>query len=115
MKKIIPIALIALTIYSCKEEPKPELDMTVNYPETKKVDSVDVYFGDSIQDPYRWLEDDNSEETKEWVKAQNKVTFDYLDKIPFRKQIKERLEKLWNYEKISAPFKEGDYTYLVSG
>jgi prolyl oligopeptidase len=112
MKKIIPIALIALTIYSCKEEPKPELDMTVNYPETKKVDSVDVYFGDSIQDPYRWLEDDNSEETKEWVKAQNKVTFDYLDKIPFRKQIKERLEKLWNYEKISAPFKEGDYTYF---
>ncbi|MFT5754501.1 MAG: prolyl oligopeptidase [Flavobacterium sp.] len=112
MKKIIPIALIAFTFFSCKEEPKPELDMTVNYPETKKVDSVDVYFGDSIQDPYRWLEDDNSEETKAWVKAQNVVTFGYLDKIPFRKQIKERLEKLWNYEKISAPFKEGDYTYF---
>ncbi|WP_415776935.1 prolyl oligopeptidase family serine peptidase [Flavobacterium gelidilacus] len=86
--------------------------MTVNYPETKKVDTVDVYFGDSIQDPYRWLEDDNSEETKAWVKAQNEVTFGYLDKIPFRKQIKERLEKLWNYEKISAPFKEGNYTYF---
>ncbi|MFT7252520.1 MAG: prolyl oligopeptidase [Flavobacterium sp.] len=112
MKKIIPIALIAFTFFSCKEEPKPELDMTVNYPETKKVDSVDVYFGDSIQDPYRWLEDDNSEETKAWEKAQNVVTFGYLDKIPFRKQIKERLEKLWNYEKISAPFKEGDYTYF---
>ena len=112
MKKIIPIALIALTVFSCKEEPKQEADMTVNYPETKKVDSVDVYFGDSIQDPYRWLEDDNSEETKAWVKAQNVVTFGYLDKIPFRKQIKERLEKLWNYEKISAPFNEGEYTYF---
>lgn len=112
MKKILPIALLALTVFSCKEDSKPELDMTVNYPETKKVDSVDVYFGDSIQDPYRWLEDDNSEETKAWVKAQNEVTFGYLDKIPFRKQIKERLEKLWNYEKISAPFKEGDYTYF---
>ncbi|MFT7352989.1 MAG: prolyl oligopeptidase, partial [Flavobacterium sp.] len=114
MKKTITLAIVALSVLSCKQEPKakPELDMTVNYPETKKADSVDVYFGDSIQDPYRWLEDDNSEETKAWVKAQNVVTFGYLDKIPFRKQIKERLEKLWNYEKISAPFKEGDYTYF---
>lgn len=106
------MALVSLTIFSCKQEQKTELDMTVNYPETKKVDTVDVYFGDSIADPYRWLEDDNSEETKAWVKAQNEVTFGYLDKIPFRKQIKERMEKLWNYEKISAPFKEGSYTYF---
>ena len=112
MKKTITLAIVALSILSCKEESKPEVDMTVNYPETKKTDTVDVYFGDSIQDPYRWLEDDNSEETKAWVKSQNEVTFSYLDKIPFRKQIKERLEKLWNYEKISAPFKEGDYTYF---
>ncbi|WP_338377399.1 prolyl oligopeptidase family serine peptidase [uncultured Flavobacterium sp.] len=114
MKKTITLAIVALSILSCKQEPKTEAeaDMTVNYPETKKVDSVDVYFGDSIQDPYRWLEDDHSEETKAWVKAQNEVTFGYLDKIPFRKQIKERLEKLWNYEKISAPFQEGDYTYF---
>jgi prolyl oligopeptidase len=114
MKKTITLAIVALSIISCKQEPKTEseLDMTVNYPETKKVDTVDVYFGDSIQDPYRWLEDDNSEETKAWVKAQNEVTFGYLDKIPFRKKIKERMEKLWNYEKISAPFKEGDYTYF---
>ena len=60
MKKTITLAIIALSILSCKQEPKaePKLDMTVNYPETKKVDSVDTYFGDSIQDPYRWLEDD---------------------------------------------------------
>jgi prolyl oligopeptidase len=86
--------------------------MSVTYPETKKVDTVDTYFGEQIADPYRWLEDDRSAETEAWVKAQNEVTFGYLEKIPFRKQLKERMEKLWNYEKISAPFKEGNYTYF---
>ena len=112
MKKIIPIAFVALSIFSCKQESKPIENMAVTYPETKKDSTVDVYFGDSIQDPYRWLEDDHSQETKDWVVAQNKVTFDYLDKIPFRKQIKDRMEKLWNYEKISAPYTEGDFTYF---
>ena len=82
------------------------------YPETKKTATVDTYFGTEVSDPYRWLEDDKSEETAAWVKEENKVTFDYLSKIPFRNKIKERMEKLWNYEKISAPFKEGDYTYF---
>ncbi|WP_414601365.1 prolyl oligopeptidase family serine peptidase [Flavobacterium sp.] len=86
--------------------------MTVKYPETKKVDTTFTYFGEKLSDPYYWLEDDHSDETKAWVKAQNEVTFGYLEKIPFRKQLKERMEKLWNYEKISAPFKEGDYTYF---
>src|SRR5690606_26540207 len=72
---------------------------------------VDTYFGEQIQDPYRWLEDDRSAETEAWIKAQNEVTFGYLHKIPFRNQIKERMEKIWNYEKVSAPFKEGKYTY----
>ncbi|WP_338410132.1 prolyl oligopeptidase family serine peptidase [uncultured Flavobacterium sp.] len=112
MKKIVPIALIALTFFSCKQEQKIELDMILNYPETKKIDHIDTYFGDSITDSYRWLEDDKSAATEAWVKAQNEVTFNYLDKIPFRKQIKERMKKLWNYEKISAPFKEGNYTYF---
>ena len=112
MKKIVPIALIALTVFSCKQEQKIELDMILNYPETKKIDHIDTYFGDSITDSYRWLEDDKSAATEAWVKAQNEVTFNYLDKIPFRKQIKERMKKLWNYEKISAPFKEGNYTYF---
>ncbi len=84
---------------------------TIKYPATKKIDKVDVYFGNSIPDPFRWLEDDRSAETAEWVKEQNKVTFDYLAAIPFRNTIKARMEKLWNYEKVSAPFKEGDYTY----
>ncbi|WP_290800071.1 prolyl oligopeptidase family protein [Flavobacterium sp.] len=89
-----------------------EIDMSVTYPVTKKVDTTDTYFDEQIQDPYRWLEDDHSEETKAWVKAQNEVTFGYLEKIPFRNALKERMEKLWNYERISAPFKEGKYTYF---
>ena len=84
----------------------------MNYIETKKVDTVDTYFGTEVQDPYRWLEDDRSPETEAWVKNVNEVTFDYLDKIPFREELKERLTKLWNYEKVGAPFKEGDYTYF---
>lgn len=85
---------------------------TLTYPETKKTATVDTYFGTEVNDPYRWLEDDKSEETAAWVKEENKVTFDYLSKIPFRNKIKERMEKLWNYEKISAPFKEGGFTYF---
>ena len=83
----------------------------VNYPETQKVDVVDTYFGTEIVDPYRWLEDDRSDETAEWVNAQNEVTFGYLEQIPYRNKIKNQLEDIWNYEKIGAPFNEGDYTY----
>lgn len=84
---------------------------SIKYPITRKGDNVDTYFGKQVPDPYRWLEDDRSAETAAWVKAQNEVTFNYLSKIPFRNDIRARLEKLWNYERISAPFKEGDYTY----
>ena len=83
----------------------------MNYPTTKKGDVVDNYFGIPVPDPYRWLEDDKSAETAEWVKAQNDFTFAYLSKIPYRNTIKEKLQKLWNYERIGAPFTEGDYTY----
>ena len=83
----------------------------IKYPQTKKIDKVDSYFETKISDPYRWLEDDRSTETADWVKAQNQLTFGYLSAIPFRNAIKERMEKLWNYEKVSAPFKEGKYTY----
>ena len=83
----------------------------IKYPQTKKTDKVDSYFETKISDPYRWLEDDRSTETADWVKAQNQLTFGYLSAIPFRNTIKERMEKLWNYEKVSAPFKEGKFTY----
>lgn len=110
MKKILVFSLIA-ALFACNSAPKkPEI--VVNYPETKKVDTVDTYFGVEVPDPYRWLEDDLSEETAEWVKAQNEVTFGYLDTIPFRSKIKERLEKLWNYEKVGSPTKHGDYYYF---
>jgi len=84
----------------------------IKYPETKRVDQEDNYFGTIIKDPYRWLEDDNSTETKAWVKEENKVTEDYLSKIPFREKIKKKLEELWNYTKYGSPFKEGDYYYF---
>ena len=86
--------------------------MAVIYPETKKVDTVDNYFGTEVKDPYRWLEDDRSPDTEAWVKEENKATFGYLDKIPYREEIKKRLEDIWNYEKIGSPNKEGDYTYF---
>ena len=83
----------------------------IEYPKTKKVDQTDDYHGTKVSDPYRWLEDDNSAETKAWVQAENKVTFDYLNQIPQREQLKKRLTELWNYEKYSAPFKEGKYYF----
>ena len=85
---------------------------TMTYPKTTKIEVSDIYFGISVKDPYRWLEDDRAENTKAWVEAENQVTQNYLSKIPFRDQIKKRLETLWNYEKFTAPFKEGAYTYF---
>ncbi|MDF2152927.1 prolyl oligopeptidase family serine peptidase [Vibrio sp. CAU 1672] len=86
--------------------------MALKYPSTKKVEVVDDYFGTKVSDPYRWLEDDRSEETAKWVKAQNLITSDYLAQIPYRKQIEQRLTRLMDYEKLSRPFKEGKYTYF---
>lgn len=110
MRKIIAFAVVTGILQSCGTT-KTKNSIALKYPITKKVDTVDTYFGTEIKDPYRWLEDDRSEETAQWVKAENEVTFNYLAKIPFRDQLKQRLETLWNYEKISAPFIEGDYTY----
>ncbi|TCD00545.1 S9 family peptidase [Pedobacter psychroterrae] len=84
----------------------------MTYPATKQENISDNYFGTTVNDPYRWLEDDRSEATKGWVVAQNTVTQNYLSQIPFRKAIKERLTRLMNYEKFSQPFKEGGYTYF---
>lgn len=81
---------------------------TYDYPVAKKVDQIDDYHGVKVADPYRWLENLDSAETRAWVEAENKLTFDFLNAIPVRAQIKERLTKLWNYEKFGVPFKEGD-------
>jgi prolyl oligopeptidase len=82
-----------------------------SYPKAKKVDQVDVYHGMKVADPYRWLENPDAPESREWIDAQNKITFDYLSKIPQREQIKQRLTKLWNYEKYTAPTKRGNYYF----
>lgn len=112
MKKIALIVLAATTFSCTQEQQTNTLTIPVNYTDTKKADTVDTYFGVEVADPYRWLEDDKSAETESWVKRQNGVTYDYLDKIPFRTALKERLSELWNYEKVGAPYKEGAYTYF---
>jgi prolyl oligopeptidase len=81
-------------------------------PETKKTDVVDDYYGVKVADPYRWLEDDNSQETAAWVIEQNKVTDEYFSKIPFREALKNRFEKLYNFPKYSAPFRAGNKYYF---
>lgn len=85
----------------------------ITYPVTKKGHTIDTYFGTKVADPYRWLEDDQSRETKAWIAAQNRITQNYLSKIHYRDQIKQRLEKLWNYERYGAPFREGQYLYFT--
>ncbi len=112
IQSIYTAALASLALTSCIDKAGQNNQMTINYPETKKVDTTDVYFDNVVADPYRWLEDDRSEETGDWVKAQNQVTQNYLAQIPYREQIENRLTELWNYEKISAPFIEGDYAYF---
>ncbi|MDW3134840.1 prolyl oligopeptidase family serine peptidase [Vibrio sp. 1288] len=84
----------------------------MHYPKTRKDSVVDTYFGHDITDPYRWLEDDRSEETAQWVSGQNSVTFDFLGQIPYRQQIRDLVAKSQNYEKYSQPFVRGDYTYF---
>ncbi|MCJ7563023.1 MAG: prolyl oligopeptidase family serine peptidase [Candidatus Aminicenantes bacterium] len=101
------IALVVLFFLiglpACKKAAK------ITYPVTKKVNQVDDYFGMKVADPYRWLEDDRSEETGKWVQAQNAVTFDYLKKIPFREKIQKRMTDIFNYPRYSSPFRVGEY------
>lgn len=108
MKKIlIPLMAMALLI-SCNGPAAKK----INYPVSDKGDVADTYFGTEVPDPYRWMEDDRSEKTAAWVAEQNKVTFGYLGKIPYREEIKSRLENIWNFEKFTSPYKKGEYTYF---
>jgi len=84
----------------------------MNYPETKKISVVDTFYRTAVEDPYRWLEDDHSAETAEWVKNQNEVTFNYLEKLPYRDQIKKRLTELWDYPKTKAPFEVSGHWFV---
>ena len=98
----------ALLVVFCHLPSHADAEKKLSYPQTRKVDQVDTYHGVKIADPYRWLEDDNSEETEAWVKAQNEVTFGYLKDIPARESIERRLTKLWNYERYGLPVKRGE-------
>ncbi len=107
MKKLLVYLFAAILFTTCTTQTKME------YPESRKENVQDTYFETEVEDPYRWLEDDNSEETAEWVKAQNEVTFGYLNKLPNRDKINTRLTELWNYPKTSTPFKEaGKYFFF---
>ena len=106
MKNFISLITIMFFFISCNS------DLKRNYHSTNKEPVIESYFDKEVIDNYRWLEDDMSKETENWVVNQNEYTFDYLDQIPLREQLKNRLTKLWDYEKISSPFKEGDYTYF---
>ncbi|WP_066755721.1 prolyl oligopeptidase family serine peptidase [Crocinitomix algicola] len=112
MKKPIFLCAASLWLFACNNNTKKEEQVeSFEYPKTvKKADST-VYFGRTVLDPYRWLEDDRSEETEAWVKEQNKFTFGYLDEIEFRSKIKDRFSALWDYEKVGSPFIEGGKTY----
>jgi prolyl oligopeptidase len=109
MKKQFLTIIVMAILISCNGP----VNNKIAYPLTKKSDVIDNYFGTKVPDPYRWLEDDKSAETVVWVKEQNKVTFDYLGAIPYRQEIKLRLEKMWNFEKYTFPQKEGVYTYFT--
>lgn len=116
MKYAIPLLTAAL-LTACSDAPAPadtsaSSGHNLTYPETRMGDVVDTYFGQQVADPYRWLEDDRSEETGAWVQAQNELTFSYLEQIPYRAEIRERLQDSWNFERLGSPFKEGDYTYF---
>lgn len=109
IKKFTIYAFVVILIVSCNPTEKKA---NLVYPETKKGTQQDEYFGTIVNDPYRWLEDDLSEETADWVKAQNVVTQNYLSAIPYRNKVKERLTELYDYERVSSPFKEGDWEYF---
>lgn len=117
MQRILIIATCIFLLNACNNSGSQSTltsykNIEVKYPETKKDSTVkDSYFGLIVPDPYRWLENDTSAETAAWVKAENEVTQNYLSQIPFRNAIKSRYEKLFNYEKYSAPFHQGKYMY----
>lgn len=103
---LIILAMAVVMLSGCGGQKKPD------YPETRKVDTMDVYFGKEVADPYRWLEDDNSKETAAWVKAENEVTHEYLSGIPYRDELERRFTEIWNYPKYGVPFKKGDYYFF---
>jgi prolyl oligopeptidase len=99
-KALLLFMVLAIALFSCKKN-------NLNYPDTRKSDVTDTYFGTEVPDPYRWLENDTAREVEQWVEAQNEVTYNYLEQIPYREKIAQRLKTLWNYERMGVPYQEG--------
>lgn len=110
MKKVSLLIMLFSLVMMISCTPQKERP---DYPQTRKGDVVDEYFGTTVADPYRWLEDDMSDETAKWVEAQNEVTFGYLRSIPFRDAVKDRLKEIWDYPKVGAPWKSGGRWFLM--
>src|SRR5579864_8547163 len=110
-RRPMPVAEISLVLATlavamltgCRQTAAP----APSYPATKKGDVVDDYAGTKVADPYRWMEDLDSKDVADWVAAENRVTFDYLGKLPMRQHFKQRITELWNYPKVSVPVREG--------
>lgn len=112
IKPLMSVVVITSIFISCKPASEQATSEKLIYPATAKSDQVDDYFGVKVSDPYRWLENDTAEDVKKWVTEENKVTFGYLEKIPFRNKIKERLTDIFNYPKYSNPFRAGEYYFF---
>lgn len=113
-KKISALIVLVLLIFlpACQKQEEGEARVQLTYPVTKKIEQVDAYFGVKVEDPYRWLEDEQSEDIKNWVEEQNKVTFSYLENIPFREKLRQRITEVYNYPKYSSPFRAGEYYFF---
>lgn len=113
-KKILILISLMLIVYlpACQREGAREAQAQLEYPVTKKVDQIDDYFGTKVEDPYRWLESENDLEVREWIEEQNKVTFSYLEEIPFREKICQRVTDIYNYPRYSSPFRAGEYYFF---
>ena len=112
MRKLA-IILISISLLSCEQlSMVDDNNLKSIYPMTKKVNISDLYFSKEIQDPYRWLEDDLDKETKRWIEDQNLFTDKYFESLGFKEQIKDGLKQIWDYEKFSSPFREGNYIYF---
>jgi prolyl oligopeptidase len=112
MKKQWVIVFLSVLVLAAGCQKRAAQPPGIQYPVTKKVEQVEDYFGVKVADPYRWLEDDTAEDVKQWIQAENAVTFDYLGKIPFRDKIKARLQEIYNYPRYSAPFRAGEYYFF---
>ena len=106
MNTFLKVLVCLIILLSCNKSTK------IEYPSTEQIVITDNYFETKIEDPYRWIEDDQSDKVQKWIKEQNQLTHSYLDQIPYRESLKNRLEEIWNYEKMGTPFKEGDYIYF---